>query len=357
MAEYSTAQMDESLTEEVAVPEAAPKSWRRFGLVAAALGTVGAIFGMTRPQSLTPVQQMQQMAHASHSFMQAVVARALDDTAGDLSVQMGMIFAPKDLEDWTGLSVHAHLRPAGETPEKPFVRVTFMATEGKGQRLKAQLQKTLREAKKYMNRNLRNPQEVFDQIELSNDGDLVHVTVQQDIPFNPAEMDIETPTMELSLKLGASFQEIVDNSHGCDFTLLGGVNVNGSTQLAKAIMDTVGDELGPLPPAAGALAAFDKIASNSVIKYDEAALEKATCNAKDLRQDFRSFKRMKRQVRDQAPNVLGPNTVKEATKLKRFADHVHSLHVGGVLPNNYEIYAEFENFELTPVIADFLRNR
>jgi len=360
MAEYSTAQMDESLTE-VVVPEAAPRSWRRFGLVAAALGTVGAIFGMTKFQSLTPAQQMQQMTHAGHSFMQAVVARALQETTEDLSVHMGMAFAPKDMDGWNGLSVQAHLRPAEEEAKKPFVRVTFMAKEGQGGKLKAGFKKVVREAQNFMTGDDGPglPQEAedgLDALKITNDGDKVDITItDKDRVFGrPPELDMEgEPSLELSIKTGRDFQEIVDNIGGCDSTLLGGINVSASSKLAKAIIDTVGDEFAGIKK--NPLAAFNKLSSTTTIKYDEAKLEAATCDAKDLREDFRNYRQFKRTVKEQAPEVLGPKTVKAASQLKNSADYVHSLHIGGALPNGYEIYVEFKNFKLTPVIADFLK--
>lgn len=361
MAEYSTAQMDESLTEEV-VPEAAPRSWRRFGLVAAALGAVGAIFGMTKLQSLTPAQQMQQMTHAGHSFMQAVVARALQETTEDLSVHMGMAFAPKDMDGWNGLSAQAHLRPAEEKAKKPFVRVTFMAKEGQGDKLKAAFKKVVREAQSFMTGDDGPglPQEAedgLDALKITNDGDTVQITTtDKDKVFGrQPQLDLEgEPSLELSIRTGRDFQEIVDNIHGCDSTVLGGINVSASSKLAKAIIETVGDEITG-KKSMSRLAAFNKLSSTTTIEYDEAALEAATCDARDLRANFRSYREFKKMVKEQAPGVLGPKTVKAASRLKNSADYVHSLHIGGALPNDYEIYVEFENFKLTPVIADFLK--
>merc|ERR1712113_638771 len=74
--------------------------------------------------------------------------------------------------------------------------------------------------------------------------------------------------------------------------------------------------------------------------------------SEDHKQQVEYFKAM-------LPHLLvpkvGEETVRAAAGLTEYADHLHSIQYAGILPKDYEIYMEFENFHLTPVIAEFLQ--
>jgi len=304
-------------------------------------------------------QQMHKMAHTGHSFMQAVVARALDDNTKAMSVDLEVTFAPDGMEDWNGLKVQAHLRPAEEKGAKPFVRATFKAQDGKGEQLSAQFQKVLDETKAYWDKSGADVEEMFNNFDVStddDDSDLVLITFHPDVelpPFSEDDDEAEKPTMEISIKTGRDFQEMVDNIHGCELTLPGGFTMTASTELAKAIMGTLKEAgmAGPMSP----LAAFSKLSSHTEMRYDTAELEAATCDEEAVEGRLQQVEEFKKNAKSMLSEQIGAEAVEAARGLADFADHLESFEVGGGLPDDYEIHLDFEGFELTPVIAKFLQ--
>lgn len=383
MAAYSIAQMEESLTEEVVVPQAAAKPWKRFGLVAAVLGCVGGVVAMTRPQELTPMQQMQQMAHTGHAFMQAVALRALADNGHSTSVDLGMTFAPEG-EEPNAMSMKAYLQPAKEEGKKSAaVIVTFKAKEGSGEDLKTQFEKALTAAKEHVGSAEGGGEEaaaVFDLVAVSNEEDKVHlrITPPGPLPEVPEE-DKKTleegmqakPTLELELSTGRDFQQMVDNIHGCEATLPGGIKISATTKLATAIVSTVEDmgaQLGArqhgreihqakmMLKEAEAVAAFSSFSSQSTVRYNPEKLEAAACPQSEEEKEHK--KKQIEFMKGMMPHLLGHNlgagTVKELAGLSEHADSLHSIRVVGALPDGYELHAEFKDVKLTPVITELL---
>merc|ERR1719412_2759129 len=113
-------------------------------MVAAVVGTAGAIFGMTRPKSLTTLQKMQQVAHVGRSFMQAFVTRALQDDGEVVYIDMSQVFAATDLEEFEGVTAWVNLRPAeddeDEDADGEHITVTFQAKEEQGEALADEFQ-------------------------------------------------------------------------------------------------------------------------------------------------------------------------------------------------------------------------
>jgi len=379
MAAYSTAQMEESLTEEVVVPQAAAKPWKRFGLVAAVLGCVGGVVAMTRPQELTPMQQMQQMAHTGHAFMQAVALRALADTGHSISVDLGMTFAPEG-EEPNAMSMKAYLQPAKEEGKKSAaVIVTFKAKEGKGGDLKTQFEKALTAAKDHVGSEEGGNEEaaaMLDLVAVSNEEDKVHLRITPPLPEVPEE-DKKTleegmqakPTLELELSTGRDFQQMVDNIHGCQATLPGGFKISATTKLAAAIVSTVEDmgaQLGAHQSMeihqakkmleSHAFAAFSSVSSQSTVRYNPEKLEAAACPQSEEEKEHNKnhIESMKGMMPRLLGHTLGAGTVKELAGLSEHADSLHSIRVVGTLPDGYELHAEFKDFKLTPVITELL---
>jgi len=391
MAGYSSAQLEESLAEDEVVPQAAPKSWRRFGLVVAALGTAGAIVGMTRPKSLTSLQKMQQVAHVGHSFMQAVVARALQEGDGGISVHAGMIFAPVGLEEFPGVSAEVYLRPAEEEAAEAHVSVTFQAKVDEGEALKEQFQSILDGAKKKMADGPHAEMApMLDSFEVANDIDKVHIIFTPPPPPPPtteeademwglrkAEQELEKgmahkPTLRLAVHTQRDFQEMVDNIHTCAPTVPGGVNITAHTKLAKALIDAmsdVGDEVDAMmnggrhhsgPPGAAkrdamVMQAFSSFSSHSDIRYNTEKLAAAVCDAEESQRNKDNIEMMKGVLPHMLIPMIGEETVKSLAGLKDHASHLHSIRFAGIFPDNYEIYVEFVNFHLTPIISEFLQ--
>jgi len=247
------------------------------------------------------VQQMQQMAHTGHAFMQAVALRALADTTNSISIDLGLTFAPEG-EEPNAMSMKAYLQPAKTEDEKSAaVIVSFKAKEGSGDGLKTQFEKALTAAKEHIGAGEggKDAAAMFDMVDVSNEEDKVHLRITPPFPPVPKEdqkmleegMQAK-PTLELELSIGRDFQQMVDNIHGCEATLPGGFKISAATKLAAAIVSTVedmGQELGAhqhgreihevkkMVARAEALGHISSVSSQSTIRYNSEKLEAAAC--------------------------------------------------------------------------------
>merc|ERR1712038_456729 len=344
--------------------------------VAAALGTAGAIFGVTRPKSLTTLQKMQRVAHVGRSFMQAVVTRALQDDDEGISIDMGMVFAAADLEKFEGVSAAVYLRPAeDEDANSEHITVTFQAKEEQGKALADEFQKILDGMKEHL-KDAEDAPPVWDMLEVSQDEDdsdkvLVTFTNPDEPDFGEETDNLEEgmaakPTLTLMGHTGRDFQEMVDNIHGCMATLHGGINITASTKLAMALLHAMNDveeeelhdmgyhQSAQMVQETKAFEAFSSFSSHSDIRYDTAKLEDAVCDAEESDAHKEQVEQMKAMLPHMLAGEVGEDTVRAAAGLTEYADHLHSIEIGG-LPHNYEIHMEFENFHLTPVISEFLQ--
>merc|ERR1711972_1230905 len=102
-------------------------------------------------------------------------------------------------------------------------------------------------------------------------------------------------------------------------------------------------------------AAFSSFSSHSDIRYKTEKLEAAVCDEEESEEHKQQVEMMKVMLPHQLAPVVGEETVRTAAGLKDYADHLHSIRFVGGLPGDYEIYAEFKNFHLTPVISEFLQ--
>merc|ERR1712113_299353 len=148
-------------------------------------------------------------------------------------------------------------------------------------------------------------------------------------------------------------------------TLPGGLNITASTTLAKALMDVIKHQAAmATPPGRQTMMmekgfafweAFSTISSHSEIRYDTEKLEAAVCDEEESEEHKQQVEYMKAVMPHMLVGMVGEETVRTAAGLKDYADHVHSIRFVGGLPGDYEIYAEFKNFHLTPVISEFLQ--
>merc|ERR1711948_165098 len=104
-----------------------------------------------------------------------------------------------------------------------------------------------------------------------------------------------------------------------------------------------------------ALLAFSSFSTHSVLRYNKQKLEAAVCDAKESQQHKEMIEQMKAALPHMLAPVIGEETVKALAGLKDHASHLHSIRFAGGLPADYEVYMEFDNFHLTPVIAEFLQ--
>jgi len=376
MAAYSTAQMEENLSEEVFVSQSAPKPWRRFGLVAAALGTVGAVVGMTRPQVLTPVQQMQQMAHMSHSFLQAFVARALQEEKA-LSVDMGLTLAEEGREP-NAMTIDAYLRPGQEDETakgKQELVFAFKAKSDLGDSLKGEFDKMKDEGKKLLKDHA---QMLEDMVKVSSEGDIV--TIRIDVPPMGNDMQEEAakgmgavkPSFKFSIGTGRGFDEMVDKiAEGvCPVTLPGGVKLSVSTQLATALFETmekaaskakmhghaeqIGKMKAMLGSVEGPMEGISSLSSQTTVGYNKEAMEKS-----EMCCHFPGKEEMSgpmQQVRGGLQKLVPPPIAKIVEGLAQYSKSLHYIRFTG-LPDGYELHVDFVNFKLTPVLKKLLEER
>merc|ERR1711920_969308 len=148
--------------------------------------------------------------------------------------------------------------------------------------------------------------------------------------------------------------------------------MRASTKLAKALVDTMsdmGEEVDQMmshghhhsEPARETkhgmqvLSAFSSFTSHSEIRYNKEKLEAAVCNATESQEHKEQIEMIKGALPHMLAPIIGEETVKALAGLKDHASHLHSIRLAGGLPADYEVYMEFENFHLTPVIAEFLQ--
>merc|ERR1711972_1021084 len=220
---------------------------------------------------------------------------------------------------------------------------------------------------------------MFDMFDIATDGDdsdKVRITVSP--PGPPEDMMPEEdqekleegmaakPTLKISVYTGRDFQQMVDNIHGCFATLAGGLNITASTTLAKALMDVINDQAVMDPSVSGPQAemiaqgmmtfqAFSSFSSHSDIRYKTEKLEAAVCDEEESEEHKQQVEMMKVMLPHQLAPLVGEETVRTAAGLKDYTAHLHSIRFAGELPGDYEIYMEFGNFHLTPVISEFLQ--
>merc|ERR1711920_262372 len=101
--------------------------------------------------------------------------------------------------------------------------------------------------------------------------------------------------------------------------------------------------------------AFSSFSSKRDIRYNTEKLEAAVCDAEESQEHKEQIEYMKMALPHMLAPQIGEETVRTLAGLKDHAAHLHSIRLAGGLPKDYEIYMEFENFHLTPVIAEFLQ--
>jgi len=359
--------------------------------VAAVLGCAGGVVAMTRPQKMTQMQQMLQMAHTGHAFMQAVTARALLDTTHSISVNLGFTFAPEGV-DPNAMSMKAYLQPEGADADKHAdgttkgqILITFKAQAGKAAVLKEQFEEAFTKAKEHFAESEAGPPvppAMLDAFKVLHTEGSDKVDLQLMIPMNAPKGDEEKlkdgmaakPTLTFGLSLGRDFGEIVENSHGCPTTLPAGFKVSATTKLAVAVIDTLEDtvlkemrtssgdpvlsaapmrDIKAMIAQAEALEAFSSFSSNTTVRYNTEAIEAATCDAEESEKTKKQHQRAKEMAPHMLRSVLGGASVKAMAGLSEYTDSLHSIRYLG-LPSGYEFLVEFTNFKLTPVITELL---
>merc|ERR1712113_663300 len=216
------------------------------------------------------------------------------------------------------------------------------------------------------------PKDIFDNMKISHDEE----TGQVDITVTPPEADMgeneedfergmaDHPTLEMMIHTGRDFEEMVKNMHGCPETIEGGVNVTASTKLAKAIFHALEMQMSHQIPhpmmhtmssAIRAFTSLSSLSSHSEIRYNTAKLEAAVRDPEESDAQKEMIEQAKAFLPQVLAGVIGEPAVRAAAGLTDYADHFDSILYRGGLPANYEIYMEFENFHVTPVISEFLQ--
>merc|ERR1711994_657582 len=82
-----------------------------------------------------------------------------------------------------------------------------------------------------------------------------------------------------------------------------------------------------------ALEAFSSVSSKSEIRYDTAKLEDAVCDAEESKEHKEQVEQMKAMLPHMLVPQIGEQTVRAAAGLTEYADHLHSIEIGG-FPHN-----------------------
>lgn len=370
MAAYSTAQVDELLADEVAEIRSSPMRWRRLGLVAAALGTAGALVGIAMPRAPTPMEEMHQVVVKTHSFMQAVLERALaadGEASDDLMTEIGLTVAEKGTTP-DKMKVAAHWRPASEEHDAMQAIFSFKAKTEKGNALKKQLEKVIEAGKNAKDTDIPPPVlDSFNQMTVSVDGDDVHIhlvptkkelenTPTWDDKVNQDMLDAKA-SLKFEIGTGHDFGQMANNAAGCPYTLLGGFRASMTTKVARAMIEeALANPPVPIPEedrvVLKVLSAMDSFDEHTTANYHKSKFEKALCQV-EPEQAKQQMKMIKRMAPHLARKHFGEDMVEALTGLAEYSDSFRSIRFVGMMPANYEIAFEFENLKLAPVFKEF----
>jgi len=265
------------------------------------------------------------------------------------------------------------LRPV-EDPDSKGLTLTFQAQEGKGQALADQLQTILDGAKEGCDEKHGCPKEMLEQVHINSDEETGKVSIKLDASMpdmgEEDEKELEEglkekPTLEFNVHTGRTFDEMVNVGYRCPWTLEGGVNITANTKLANALMSVLADESavmdGPMKGVIDAFQSFSFVSDHTEIRYNTEKFEAAVADfengictgGEETDEEKEMINHMKAGLPHMLVPYIGEDAVRAAGDLKDNADHLDSI-LFSVDPE-YEIYMEFENFHLTPVISEFMQ--
>jgi len=370
MAGYESAQLVESVHDEgvehVAVQRQRAVPWRRVGLAAAVVGTLGAAVGtslLSKPP--TPAQQMRKMRK---SLLQAFSSRALTEAA-DLKTRIGFTFAEEDAGDPSAMSIDATVETKDPSPDTMTMKLIFNAQEGKGELLVEKMTAVVKGVKDFFKEM--SGQEAADMI-----GEMVTVSAGEEdegiLTFVPPadedeslamdEMseDLESPPkFTASLTTGRSFVEMYEHAEDNIAMLPQGVSghldatfnpallvVANDLQMPRSLQRKSHDAFDSTMRAAKILEVFKLFEMNYVFRYRA---------GDDTVKAFDELPNLSEAVEMIAKSVAQiPKSILDPIKdLADVADGVKSFEITG-LPHKYGILAEFKNFHILPILKNII---
>jgi len=366
MVEYSTAQVDDFLADEVNETRPSPMRWRRFGFAAATLATVCALVGATSPRAPTPFEEMQHTVIKTHFFIQKVVERSLmaAKSDGGPSTTIGFTLKEKDRTP-NAMKMTAHLRPSTDDVQAEVI-FSFRAKPDHGSKLHDKL-KVLFAVGEVSKGAISQTKELLSRLKPRQDGDDVHIHLaptEEELKNVPHFDDIDQGIMqsEQSFKFemgtGHDFGEIVSNANPCPATLFGGVKVSMSTSLADALAESLVSEcpfdLCEHKKQIEMFEALDSLSADVTTTYTKEKLEKtANCTADKAAEAKASMEELRQTLPHYAFENFGGDFVEALTGLAEDSEGFRSIRFVGMLPASYELALEFENLKLTPVFKEF----
>jgi len=365
MAGYESAQLVESFHEEgvekVAVQRQRAGPWRRVGLAAAVVATLGAAVGTTlRSKPMTPVQRFHKKMQ--NSLLNAFSTRALAEAA-DLTARFSFIFAEVDQEDPSKMSMEAKVETTDEEVASLTVTATFAAQEGKGDDLVAQFKKVVAGLKSYL--AAEQGQEAADMVdgivsvEAGEEDEAVITFTPPPLPESDEEkgqFDKEfvaslkpKPKFTASVSTGRSIKEMYEHLDENIALLPGGVAGHVDAAFAHTLFKAIEDEVGG--------GEFEKEGPNmmQVLGAMASISEKLELRYRSGSTGFDSLPKLDGLAMSLAM-AMGrvPAAILEPTAgLADVADGLKTLEISG-LPHNYGLLATFTNFHITPLLKTLI---
>lgn len=334
----------------VAEPKQGSKPWRRIGLAAAVVGTMGAAVGVAmRPKQLSP---MERIMGISQDFMRGFAARKLTPLESVFACDATFKWVDEaETEDPSAMTIHAHLTQVakGEAKPAPHINAYFIPKEGQSDKLLETFQAVIDAGAEFMKQKggERQAAMVRQVVQVEKRGDHV-VLVANGPPMPPkAEEEMEeglgaSPSFDATFSFGRDLGEIFENVDDGPLVMFNGIKGELHTSVAKKILAGVmeagkgeGIDLTLMP----ILEAFSAAAEDFTIKYRKEELAAAT-----------SQYAMKVDALQYAAASVPESINVPLRKLHQFADGVEKVTLQG-LPDRWEVDLNMKNFKITPLLT------
>jgi len=331
----------------VAEPKQGSKPWRRIGLAAAVVGTMGAAVGVAmRPKQLSP---MERIMGISQNFMRGFAARKLTPLEGVFACDATFKWVDEaETEDPSAMTIHAHLAQVAKGEEKPapHMNAYFIPKEGQSDKLLETFQAAIDEAVEiatldqgeHMGAMIRHV------VQVEKRGDHV-VLIGNWMPLrSKAEEELEeglgaSPSFDATFSFGRDLGEIYENLDDGPLVMFNGIKGELHTSVAKKIlagvMEASKEEGIDMTKTMPILEAFSAAAEDFTIKYRKEELAAATSHMAPRIPDFPRL--------PESINV-------PLRKLHTLADGVEKVTLQG-LPDRWEVDLTMKNFKLTPLLT------
>lgn len=360
MAGCESAQLVESFHEEgvekAAVQRQRAGPWRRVGLAAAVVATVGAAVGTTlRSKPVTPVQRLHKMRD---SILKAFSTRALAEAA-DVTARIGFKWLEVGQEDPSAMSMEAVVETTDEKVDAMTLRLVFAAQEDKGEDLVAQFGKVISGIKDYIElAQGEGAGDMVDSIVSIKADEAYGAVITVLLPLNQEEDEAEKelasalktpPKFTASLSTGRSIEDMFKHLEDNVAVLPGGIVGHIDAAFYHTLMTAAAEGMdeagmggtveGMAPKLMSPIASYD-------MKYEFSYRPESGF---DELPNFKAAVGMfSAQLASGPPGILEP-----IAGLADFADGLNSIELTG-LPHNYRVLVTFKNCHITPILKNII---